>query len=68
LPKGYIENGEELAGAAVRKVSEASGHLKLWVIKDFGVLQKGFDHDGRHIIHQEHFFLMELNDDVKTNQ
>jgi len=66
LPKGHVENGEELTNAAMREVSEESGYSKLCIIKDLGVQQNEFDYGGRHIIRQEYFFLMELKDDVKT--
>lgn len=66
LPKGHVEQGEELTQAAMREVSEESGYSNLHIIADLGVQQNEFDYDGRHIIRQEYFFLMELIDAVNT--
>lgn len=67
LPKGHVEDGEKRTDAAMREVGEESGYSKLKIIKDLGVQRNEFDHDGRHIIRQEYFYLMRLEEDVKTS-
>ncbi|MFN2234008.1 MAG: NUDIX domain-containing protein [Anaerolineales bacterium] len=66
LPKGHVEEGEELREAAMREVGEESGYSNLRIIADLGVQQNEFDYDGKHFIRQEYFFLMALTDAVKT--
>ena len=66
LPKGHVEDGEELREAAMREVGEESGYSNLRIIADLGVQQNEFDYDGKHFIRQEYFFLMALTDAVKT--
>jgi ADP-ribose pyrophosphatase YjhB (NUDIX family) len=66
LPKGHVEEGEELTEAAMREVGEESGYSNLRIIADLGVQQNEFNYDGKHFIRQEYFFLMALTDAVKT--
>lgn len=60
LPKGHIEPGEEPAVAAIRETYEESGYADLVIVCDLGSQVVEFDHEGRHYIRTEHYFLMEL--------
>ncbi|HHB90174.1 MAG TPA: NUDIX domain-containing protein [Anaerolineae bacterium] len=60
LPKGHIEPGETPEQAARREVCEESGYCHLAVLADLGEGRTEFDFRGKHIIRDEHYFLMRL--------
>jgi len=62
LPKGHIEPGESRAAAAMREVSEETGYDRLRILADLGTLRNEFTHADRHVIRDESYFLMALDD------
>lgn len=58
LPKGHVETGETVQGAALREASEESGYKDLTIEADLGSQRVEFVHKGRHVIRRERFFLM----------
>ena len=53
----------ELLASAYRtslEVAEESGYLDLEIAADLGHQQVEFDHQGRHVVRDEHYFLMRL--------
>lgn len=60
LPKGHVEAGETLAEAALREVSEESGYIDLEIVADLGQQTVEFDVEERHVVRDEHYFLMRL--------
>ena len=63
LPKGHVESGESPQEAALRETREEGGVAHPRLVADLGRLQTEFNHDGFHIIRQEYYFLMTLDDD-----
>lgn len=66
LPKGHVEDGESDQVAAVREVTEESGFERLVVDGDLGLQIVEFDHDRRHWVRTERYFLMSLADGEVT--
>ena len=60
LPKGHIDPGESAETAALRETEEESGYRDLLLAGDLGTQTVEFDHDGRHVVRSERYFLMEL--------
>ena len=60
LPKGHIEPGETDEQAALREVCEESGYCHLAILADLGTWQHEFDFRDKHIVRDEHYFLMRL--------
>ncbi len=60
LPKGHIEPGEDPAAAALRETREESGYADLAAVRDLGCRVVEFDHAGQHYVRTEHYFLMAL--------
>lgn len=68
LPKGHVEKGETDEQAAVREVAEETGYHGTAIVADLGANRVQFEHEGRHIIRDEHYFLMRLTDPVNRGQ
>ncbi|HEX6386088.1 MAG TPA: carbonic anhydrase [Anaerolineae bacterium] len=60
LPKGHVDPGESAAEAALRETEEESGYADLVLADDLGTQVVEFDHDGRHVVRTEQYFLMRL--------
>ncbi|MFN8496168.1 MAG: NUDIX domain-containing protein [Caldilineaceae bacterium] len=60
LPKGHIEPGETPEATALREVAEESGYNDLKIVTALGSQVVEFDHQGRHVIRMEYYFLMDL--------
>ncbi len=68
LPKGHIERDEDAQTAAVREVMEESGYADLAVAADLGRQLVEFALDGRHMVREEHYFLMVLRSDFQIER
>lgn len=66
LPKGHIDPGESAAETALRETEEESGYADLEIVEDLGRRVVEFDFDGRHVIREEHYFLMRLRSEMQT--
>ncbi|MEA3335891.1 MAG: NUDIX domain-containing protein [Chloroflexota bacterium] len=60
LPKGHVDPGETVEGAALREVCEETGYCDLELVADLGWRMVAFDLNAAHVIREEHFFLMAL--------
>lgn len=58
LPKGHIEAGETPEATALRETSEESGYADLQIIAALGCQLVEFDYQDKHILREEHYFLM----------
>ena len=65
LPKGHIEPGETAQEAALREVCEESGYCRLAILADLGEIRNEFDFRGKHVVRDERYFLMELQDPTR---
>ncbi len=63
LPKGHVEPGESPREAALRETREEGGVAHPRIVAELGQQQTEFDHEGFHVIRQEFYFLMDLEDD-----
>jgi 8-oxo-dGTP pyrophosphatase MutT (NUDIX family) len=63
LPKGHIDPGETPEATALRETMEESGYNDLAILADLGSQIVEFDHEGRHVIRTEFYFLMRLVSD-----
>ncbi len=68
LPKGHIDPGETPEVTALRETAEESGYNDLAIVADLGSQIVEFDHDGRHIIRTEFYFLMRLLSDRQISR
>ena len=66
LPKGHIEPGETPEVTALREVAEESGYNDLKIVTSLGSQVVEFDHQGRHVIRTEYYFLMDLVSDQQA--
>jgi 8-oxo-dGTP pyrophosphatase MutT (NUDIX family) len=63
LPKGHVEPGESPWEAALRETREEGGVAHPRIVADLGQQQTEFDYDGFHVIRQEFYYLMALEDE-----
>jgi 8-oxo-dGTP pyrophosphatase MutT (NUDIX family) len=62
LPKGHVEPGEMVEETALRETGEESGYAGLALGADLGTQRVEFEHQGRHVVRTERYFLMTLAD------
>ena len=60
LPKGHVDEGETDEQAAMRETCEESGYCALEVLADLGECRTEYDHNGKHYVRDERYFLMRL--------
>lgn len=65
LPKGHVEPGESPEQTALRETCEESGYCGLVVLATLGTQRVEFEQQGRHIIRDEHFFLLGLRSEAQ---
>ena len=58
LPKGKLEEGEELESCAVREIQEETGLENAEIIKPLLVTYHTYYERGKHILKESHWFLM----------
>ncbi|MDQ7030193.1 MAG: NUDIX domain-containing protein [Ardenticatenia bacterium] len=58
LPKGHVEPDESDREAALREVREESGYDDLAILADLGTGRTEFDFQGKHVVRDDHYFLM----------
>ena len=58
LPKGHVEVDESHRQAALREVQEEAGLAGTEIVADLEYQRVEFDYEGRHIIRDEHYYLM----------
>jgi bis(5'-nucleosidyl)-tetraphosphatase len=68
LPKGTVNEGESIPGAALREVSEESGYADLEIVADLGQQVEEFDTKGSHVTRNEHYYLMRLRSSCQTER
>jgi 8-oxo-dGTP pyrophosphatase MutT (NUDIX family) len=62
LPKGHVEEGESHVEAALREVAEESGYTNLTILADLGHQVVQFEYRGRHVVRDEYYYLLQLED------
>jgi 8-oxo-dGTP pyrophosphatase MutT (NUDIX family) len=58
LPKGKLDDGEELETCAVREVNEETGLENVKIEKPLCITYHTYHQDGKHILKESHWFLM----------
>ena len=66
LPKGHIEPEEKPEATALREVAEESGYADLNIVANLGDQVVEFEHEGRHYIRTEYYFLMQLRSEEQA--
>lgn len=65
LPKGHVEDGETVEQAALRETREETGYSNLRLLANLGTLRAEFPLDGRWVVRDETYYLMELRDQAR---
>lgn len=58
LPKGKLDDNEDLETCAVREINEETGLEKIQVEKPLCITYHTYHQDGKHILKESHWFLM----------
>jgi 8-oxo-dGTP pyrophosphatase MutT (NUDIX family) len=68
LPKGHVEKGESHLEAALREVAEESGYTNLAILADLGHQVVEFEYQGRRIVRDEYYYLLQLRNVGQAEQ
>ena len=63
LPKGKLDEGEDLEQCAIREVEEETGITSLQTQGPLCITYHTYYQDGRHILKESHWYLMQTNKD-----
>lgn len=63
LPKGKLDEGEDLSTCALREVKEETGLKKLNIIQPLIVTYHTYNENKQHTLKESHWFLMQTRDD-----
>lgn len=58
LPKGKLDDNEELEACAVREVKEETGLAKIEIEKPLCITYHTYHQDGKHILKESHWYMM----------
>lgn len=59
LPKGKLDEGEDLAQCAVREVEEETGLKNVLIVKPLSTTYHTYYQDGKHCLKESHWYLMQ---------
>lgn len=68
LPKGKLDDGEDLETCAVREVMEETGIKKIELIEKLCVTYHTYHNKGRHVLKESHWYLMKGDNEVLEPQ
>jgi len=58
LPKGHLDQGENLEQCALREVTEETGISRLSIVKKIGISRHTYEFNGKHILKESHWYRM----------
>jgi 8-oxo-dGTP pyrophosphatase MutT (NUDIX family) len=58
LPKGKLDENEQIEVCAVREVKEETGLQKVLIEKPLSITYHTYHHEGKHILKESHWYLM----------
>src|SRR5678815_5985833 len=58
LPKGKLDDNEDIKSCAIREVTEETGLLKVEIERPLCITYHTYHQDGKHILKESHWYLM----------
>ncbi len=58
LPKGKLDEGEDLATCALREIEEETGATNLKIVQPLAISYHTYHHKGKHILKESHWYLV----------
>ena len=68
LPKGHVKKGESHLQAALREIAEESGYTGLELLADLGHQVVRFEYQGRRIVRDEYYYLLQRQDAAQVER
>jgi 8-oxo-dGTP pyrophosphatase MutT (NUDIX family) len=65
LPKGKLDDNEDLETCAVREINEETGLVKIQVERPLCITYHTYHQDGKHILKESHWFVMKTPEQIK---